>query len=169
MNRITANLLTDIFNRSSDTRRINSKEIYISMDTEGGGEMVLRPFTPQAAADYLTHFISDNKHSLFDPMELTSDMVAPINVVFNGMYYDKSVRKEYNVPLITFRHCPRRKESVLIFDRFFQEENPEMLKYIKAPSVHQLINTLSAAGTTWADVEFNAQNDKSRPSLRLVK
>ncbi|MCS5596047.1 MAG: hypothetical protein VYC19_04775 [Pseudomonadota bacterium] len=175
MNRITANLLTDLFNRSSDIRRINPKEVYIQYDTETGAEMTLRPFTPEAAAEYLTYFVNDNKHSLFDPMRLAgglqsnTEFQAPLTLVFNGMFRDTALRKEYNVPLATYRYAPKTKESVLIFDRFYQEENPEMMQYIKAPSIYQMINALSAAGTCWNEVTFNAQNDQSRPSLKLVK
>ena len=174
MNRITANILTDIFTRANANRRINPKEVTLQFDTESGAEITLRPFTPAAAAEYLSYFVSDNKHSLFLPMQIggiksQNEFSAPLTLTFNGMFYDKSVRKEYNEPLITFRYMPKSKESVLIFDRFYQEQYPNMLQHIKAPSMQQVINALNAAGNRWTDVTFNAQNDQSRPSLKLVK
>ena len=169
MNRITANLLTELFNGSAADRTILSKEIFINVDTEAGAEILIRPFSPQIAAEYLTHLIGNTKSSLLEPMILNDSVRAPINVVFNGRYIDTALRKEYNEPLITYRHCPHRKESVLIMDRFYQEQNPSMGQYLQAPSIFQMINALNSAGGRWSDVEFHTQKDEARPSLRLVK
>lgn len=168
MNRITANLLTELFNNSAKDRTICSKETYINVDAEVGAEILIRPFTPLVAAEYLTHLIGDTKSSLLEPVILMDNVRAPITLVFNGRYYDETLRKEYSVPLLTYRYSPERKEAVLILDRFHQTENPELQKHIRAPSIYQMINALSNAGERWSDVAFHTQNDQARPSLRLV-
>lgn len=172
MNKITANRLSDLFNNSVKNRRIDPKDIHLTFETAEGAEFSVRPFTPEVAAQYLLYLINDNKHSLFEFMHIgtgETSISAPLTMTFNGMYHHQNLRKDYNVPLITYRYNPQSKESVLIFDHFYQEDHPEMLPYISAPSIYQMINALQAAGTDWRAVQFNAQNGGSQPSLRLVK
>jgi hypothetical protein len=168
MNRITANLLSDLFNRESKTRLINSDEIFIHIETCKDAEVTIKPYTPQAAAEYLRHLTGKTKSSLLQPYAIKSNIESPITIVFNGMYHDDVLQKDYNVPLLTLKYYSDSDKSSLFLDRFYQEENTEMLKHLSAPSIYQAISALTRAERKWADIEFHAQNDQAGPTLRVV-
>ncbi len=168
MNRITANLLSDLFNRESKTRLINSEEIFIHIETCKDAEITIKPYTPQAAAEYLRHLTGKTKSSLLQPYAIKSNIESPITLVFNGLYHDDALHKDYNVPLLTLKYYSDSDKSALYLDRFYQEQNPEMLKHLRAPTIYQAISAFTRADRQWSAIEFNAQNDQAGPTLRLV-
>jgi hypothetical protein len=168
MNRITANLLSDLFNRESKTRLINSEEIFIHVETCKDAEITIKPYTPQAAAEYLRHLTGKTKSSLFQPYAVKSNIESPITMIFNGMYHDDELRKDFNVPLLTLKFYSDSDKSALYLDAHYQKENLDMLRHFRAPNIYQTISALSRADRKWADIEFHAQNDQAGPTLRVV-
>lgn len=163
--------LTELFRNEAENRRIDRKQICLSVPMDNGAEMTIHVNSPYQAAEYLK-FLLENKNPLFQRgMKIFS--FGPMNdpIVFKawGTYRDPDARKEYAVMSVRLRFFRVNDPSELCFDDDFCRtdwESPGNRTY--GPKIQEFIRALERAGSNWHDLAFTTPSPRFRQKPRLT-